>query len=68
MALYSIWVLEYAYASAFPKTGVLYGAHNQGSLKLAYCYTVIKGNGHLAMQDVIQQQGLCQGIRRQPRP
>ena len=52
MALYSIWVLEYAYANAFPKTGVLYGAHNQGSLKLAYCYTVIKGNGHLAMQDV----------------
>ena len=52
MALYSIWVLEYAYANTFPKTGVLYGAHNQGSLKLAYCYTVIKGNGHLAMQDV----------------
>ena len=52
MALYSIWVLEYAYTNVFPKTGVLYGAHNQGSLKLAYCYTVIKGNGHVAMQDV----------------
>jgi N-acyl homoserine lactone hydrolase len=52
MSLYSIWVLEYAYTNVFPKTGVLYGAHNQGSLKLAYCYTVIKGNGHVAMQDV----------------
>ena len=52
MALYSIWVLEYAYTNVFPKTGVLYGAHNQGSLKLAYCYTVIKGNGHVAMQDI----------------
>jgi N-acyl homoserine lactone hydrolase len=52
MSLYSIWVLEYAYTNVFPKTGVLYGAHNQGVLKLAYCYTVIKGNGHVAMQDV----------------
>jgi glyoxylase-like metal-dependent hydrolase (beta-lactamase superfamily II) len=52
MAQYSIWVLEYAYTNVFPKTGVLYQAHNEGLLKLAYCYTVIRGNGHVAMQDV----------------
>ncbi len=52
MALYSIWVLEYAYVMKFPVSGVLYGAHNAGHLKLAYCYTVIKGNGHVAMVDV----------------
>ncbi len=52
MAQYSIWVLEYSYVMKFPKTGVLYGAHNQGTIKLPYCYTVIKGNGHVAMFDV----------------
>ena len=52
MAQYSIWVLEYAYAMKFHRSGVLYGAHNEGYLKLPYCYTVIKGNGHVAMVDV----------------
>jgi N-acyl homoserine lactone hydrolase len=31
---------------------VLYGAHNQGYVKLPYCYALIKGNGHVAMVDV----------------
>jgi N-acyl homoserine lactone hydrolase len=52
MAQYSIWVLEYAYARKFHKSGVLYGAHNEGHVKLPYCYTVIQGNGHVAMVDV----------------
>ncbi len=52
MTQYSIWVLEYAYVTKFHRSGVLYGAHNQGYLKLPYCYTVIKGNGHVAMVDV----------------
>ena len=52
MAQYSIWVLEYSYVMKFHKSSVLYGAHNQGYVKLPYCYTVIKGNGHVAMFDV----------------
>ena len=52
MKQYSIWVLEYSYVMKFPKSAVLYAAHNQGVLKLPYCYTVIKGNGHVAMFDV----------------
>jgi N-acyl homoserine lactone hydrolase len=52
MGHYSIWVLEYAYVSKYHKSGVLYGAHNQGYVKLPYCYALIKGNGHVAMVDV----------------
>ena len=52
MAQYSIWVLEYAYVPKFHKSGVLYGAHNEGHVRLPYCYMVIKGNGHVAMVDV----------------
>ncbi|CAN7630277.1 MULTISPECIES: N-acyl homoserine lactonase family protein [unclassified Caballeronia] len=49
---YSIWVLEYSYVEKYHKSGVIYGAHNQGYVKLPYCYVLIKGNGHIAMVDV----------------
>lgn len=52
MADYSIWVLEYSYVANYHKSGVLYGAHNQGYVKLPYCYVVIKGRDHVAMVDV----------------
>jgi glyoxylase-like metal-dependent hydrolase (beta-lactamase superfamily II) len=52
MADYSIWVVEYSFVAKYHKSGVLYGAHNQGYVKLPYCYAVIKGNGHVAMVDV----------------
>lgn len=52
MADYSIWVLEYSYVPNYHKSGVLYGAHNQGYVKLPYCYVVIKGRDHVAMVDV----------------
>lgn len=52
MGAYSIWVLEYSYVANYHKSGVLYGAHNQGHVKLPYCYALIKGNGHVAMVDV----------------
>jgi N-acyl homoserine lactone hydrolase len=52
MSQYSIWVLEYSYAAHYPKSGVIYAAHNQGHIKLPYCYALIKGNGHIAMVDV----------------
>lgn len=52
MADYSIWVLEYSYVPEYHKSGVLYGAHNEGYVKLPYCYVVIKGRDHVAMVDV----------------
>ena len=52
MADYSIWVLEYSFVTKYHKSGVLYGAHNQGYVKLPYCYALIKGKNHVAMVDV----------------
>lgn len=52
MSDYSIWVCEYSYVPKYHKSGVLYGAHNEGYVKLPYCYVVIKGKGHTAMVDV----------------
>ena len=52
MADYSIWVLEYSYVTKYHKSGVLYGAHNQGYVKLPYCYALIMGKNHVAMVDV----------------
>lgn len=52
MGDYSIWVLEYSFVTNYHKSGVLYGAHNQGYVKLPYCYALIKGNGRTAMVDV----------------
>ncbi|MDY0393472.1 N-acyl homoserine lactonase family protein [Virgibacillus halophilus] len=49
---YSIWVLEYAYVANYHKGGVVYGDHNEGHLKLPYCYVLIKGNGHNILVDV----------------
>ncbi|MEJ8569963.1 N-acyl homoserine lactonase family protein [Microbaculum marinum] len=52
MALYSIHVLEYSYVPNYHKSGVLYGAHNQGYVKLPYCYVLIKSDEHVALVDV----------------
>ena len=52
MGDYSIWILEFAYTTHFPKSSVIYGAHNEGTLKLPYAYVLIKGRGQVAMVDV----------------
>ncbi len=52
MSLYSIYVLEYGYVPEYDKSGVIYGAHNEGYVKLPYCYAVIKGKDWAAMVDV----------------
>lgn len=52
MSDYSIWVLEYAYVPNYHKGGVVYGEHNEGYLKLPYCYVLIKGKGHNILVDV----------------
>ena len=49
---YSIWYLEYARAPQFPVSGLLYGAHNRGTLEVPFTYTVIKGGGTVALVDV----------------
>ena len=45
-------MLEYSYVANYHKSGVVYGAHNQGYVKLPYCYALIRGNGHAALVDV----------------
>ncbi|MBZ5579935.1 MAG: N-acyl homoserine lactonase family protein [Acidobacteriia bacterium] len=52
MSKYSIWVLEFAHVPDYPLSGLVYGAHNQGTRRLPYCYVLIKGEGHVAMVDV----------------
>ena len=52
MADYSIHVLEYSYVSKYHKSGVLYGAHNEGYVKLPYCYVLIRSADHVALVDV----------------
>lgn len=52
MATYSIHVLEYSYVPKYHKSGVIYGAHNQGYVKLPYCYTLIRSGEHAALVDV----------------
>jgi N-acyl homoserine lactone hydrolase len=52
MTAYSIWVLEYGYVPEFPAGSLIYGAHGQPPRKLAYCYVLIKGQGHVALVDV----------------
>ncbi|HUA21337.1 MAG TPA: N-acyl homoserine lactonase family protein [Bryobacteraceae bacterium] len=52
MSAYSLWVMEFAAVPNYPLSGLVYGAHNQGTRKLPYCYIVIKGQGQIAMVDV----------------
>ncbi len=52
MSAYSIWVLEYAWVTNYPVSGVIYGAHNQGHRKLPYGYVLIKGQGQVALIDI----------------
>lgn len=52
MANYSLWVMEFANVPDYPLSGLVYGAHNQGTRRLPYCYILIKGQGTVAMVDV----------------
>lgn len=51
MSHYSIHVLEYCYIAEHPKSAVLYGLHNQGTIKLPFSYILIKGKGTVALVD-----------------
>lgn len=52
MSDYSIHVLEYCWIPEHPKSAVMYGLHNQGTLKLPFCYILIRGHGTTALVDV----------------
>jgi hypothetical protein len=52
MADYSIWVLEYCWVPQAPKGLLTHGAFNGGTVKLPWCYVLIKGRGRVALVDV----------------
>lgn len=52
MSDYSIWVLEYCAVPTLPKGVTVHGQFNAGTVKLPYCYVVLKGNGKIAMIDI----------------
>ena len=52
MATYSIWVLEYCWVPAAPKGLTVHGAFNGGTVKLPWCYVLIKGGGRTILVDV----------------
>jgi glyoxylase-like metal-dependent hydrolase (beta-lactamase superfamily II) len=51
MADYSIWVLEYCWVSTAPKGLTTHGAFNEGTVKLPWCYVLIKGGGRTMLVD-----------------
>ncbi|ESY64075.1 N-acyl homoserine lactonase family protein [Mesorhizobium opportunistum] len=51
MADYSIWILEYAFIPEVPISSLIYGRHNQGTVKLPYGYVLIKGKGRVILVD-----------------
>ncbi|WP_429817988.1 N-acyl homoserine lactonase family protein [Ensifer sp. B1-9] len=52
MGTHSVWVLEYARSPVHPVSGVLYGAHNKGTMNLPFAYILIKTAGAVALVDV----------------
>jgi glyoxylase-like metal-dependent hydrolase (beta-lactamase superfamily II) len=52
MATYSIWVLEYCWVPTAPKGLTVHGAFNGGTVKLPWCYVLIKGGGRTILVDV----------------
>jgi glyoxylase-like metal-dependent hydrolase (beta-lactamase superfamily II) len=51
MAEYSIWILEYAYIPEVAISSVVYGRHNQGTVKLPYGYVLLKGRDRVILVD-----------------
>lgn len=52
MADYSIWVLEYCWVPTAPKALTVHGRFNSGTVKLPWCYVLIKGGGRTMLVDV----------------
>lgn len=52
MAVYSIWLLEYAHVLTQAISSVLAGQHNKGTRELAFSYIALRGEGHNILIDV----------------
>jgi N-acyl homoserine lactone hydrolase len=52
VAIYSIWILEYAHVPTQPIGSVLAGQHNKGTRELTFTYIALKGEGHNILIDV----------------
>lgn len=50
-AAYSIWLLQTGIMPAFPRSGVLYGAHNEGTYEVPLGVVVLKGEDRLVLVD-----------------
>jgi glyoxylase-like metal-dependent hydrolase (beta-lactamase superfamily II) len=48
---YALTYLEYAKIEKFPISGMLYGAHNQGTRAIPFTYTLIRGGGRHILFD-----------------
>ncbi|CAM2188116.1 N-acyl homoserine lactone hydrolase [Paraburkholderia sacchari] len=51
MALYSIWMLEYAYAVDVPLAGLVYGWHGADSVTIPFSYVLAKGRDSTILID-----------------
>ena len=52
MALYSLWVLEYASQTTVAAGDILYGDHAGSPRRMPYCYVVLRSEQQIAMVDV----------------
>lgn len=48
---YSVWVVEYARILDFPKSGLLYGRHNAGTVVTPFCYAALRSDDHTVLVD-----------------
>jgi len=52
MGDYSIHVLEYARTRNYPKAALVYGAFDEPTVTMPFCYVLLRGHGHVALVDV----------------
>lgn len=52
MSKYSIWLLEYAVIPDIPLSGLVYGYHNKGTVRLPFSYALVKGPDFNLLVDV----------------
>ncbi|MDF2647815.1 MAG: N-acyl homoserine lactonase family protein [Paenibacillus sp.] len=58
---YSIKLLEYGKVEKYPISGLIYGAHNEGTQQLPFFYNLIQDNGNNILFDIGFRSGLEDG-------
>jgi glyoxylase-like metal-dependent hydrolase (beta-lactamase superfamily II) len=48
---YSIWLLECGRIVRFPQSGIFYGAHNAGTLRIPFCYVALRSHDSVVLID-----------------